>query len=838
MRAPVAVLALFAPLLAVAAECPVQARFMPDARELQRRAAERAVQQARPVVPPQVSVNRPLAPVQQVMSSAPVPDCPPARQPSVAQTFGISGITAASCLPEPTSTPEQRAHAKQWVERHNARQDRPLIRAVDAGDARLVAQLIAGGEDVRKTERDGSGTDIGLVERAVSRWRGPATVEIAHRLLEAGADPSLANSGITALGRIARGISTDGRAVATQPAGALEVAADLLAHGATVGSELDLAVARDDRALVALMLAKGRPAQKAKDRALILATAQPSKWEAAKALVESGADPNIVPARVGLCCNEPLLDSLMVRTEINRDFIKFLLAHGLKTDVTLRTGSTALMQVLHDVELMQAFIDRGAKLDTARKSDGNTVLHLAARSYEPPHGYGQGGFAPDRVSTPQQRAATVALLLKRGADPNARNAEGLTPLMIAAEDVVPTLLAAGATANPAAGRARYLSQASRDHGGSTARVGPVGWALVEGREALAVELARNRPLDADDCGAVYYAATGGAVQALTALLAAKARTDLRDAQGRTPLIAAAGAGHAATVKALLDLRTAQVDEVTRFDSPMPGAIAGATALMAAAEGGHVEVVKLLLARGAKADARDRIGRAALDYAEEAQEQRAEVVSALQAGGAAPRAASSRRYEAPAPPTAFQGAAARELMALLDPGGKTFSLSPQPAGSITLPGDDSSVESIPCEDVAAFRLYAHAGEQGSIVVGRCRASAARVGQLAPSGDRHLQSFAAMFDKQMDPAQMRKAGWYYAKSAAEGGATFHFYPTLLVGHGILAVHNGVRLAGQGPAIVVQLAGYPMCERGDLKSAPVCAATEDTLKRLATAIASRVP
>lgn len=100
-----------------------------------------------------------------------------------------------------------------------------------------------------------------------------------------------------------------------------------------------------------------------------------------------------------------------------------------------------------------------------------------------------------------------------------------------------------------------------------------------------------------------------------------ARLDVRDAEGLTPLIAAASAGQADAVKALL-AQGAGVD-ATAAD--------GRTALIAAAQSGKIEAVQALIAAGANLEWSSRGTGTALNVAENKGE--IEVVRLLLASGA-------------------------------------------------------------------------------------------------------------------------------------------------------------------------------------------------------------
>ena len=91
------------------------------------------------------------------------------------------------------------------------------------------------------------------------------------------------------------------------------------------------------------------------------------------------------------------------------------------------------------------------------------------------------------------------------------------------------------------------------------------------------------------------------------LLKHKANPEAHSKSGATPLIVAAGHFGPDDATFLAELIDAGADVNTADED-------GQTALMAAAERGHVAKVRLLLAHGAKADAKDKVGRTALRYA--------------------------------------------------------------------------------------------------------------------------------------------------------------------------------------------------------------------------------
>jgi ankyrin repeat protein len=189
-------------------------------------------------------------------------------------------------------------------------------------------------------------------------------------------------------------------------------------------------------------------------------------------------------------------------------------------------------------------------------------------------------------------AAGVNTVLARGADPNATNWLGFTPLMWAAmrgnQQIADTLLAHHAKL-----------EAASIYGT------PLTFALVGRQEALALHLldkgASIHAARIDGATVLMLAAANGYPKVIERLIVQKDDLNTKDNDGATALLHAARSGRAATVQALLKAGA----NVDAKDSH------GRTALMYAAANGHPQVVDLLLAKHAAVNAKDREGATAL-----------------------------------------------------------------------------------------------------------------------------------------------------------------------------------------------------------------------------------
>ncbi|XP_048486319.1 protein phosphatase 1 regulatory subunit 12A [Plutella xylostella] len=212
----------------------------------------------------------------------------------------------------------------------------------------------------------------------------------------------------------------------------------------------------------------------------------------------------------------------------------------------------------------------------------------------------------------QQARANCAdrVLMAAPALADARDADGLTPLHLAVVHgnvpLVQTLLAAGADVN-----ARDDEHHTVVHWATVCgEVGALRAVLAAGADAATPDQHGGYPLHyaAQMCGApaaTDHQSRGAALEVLRAVVKeGGARVEVRDADGRTPLLWAASAGSAAAVLALHHAG-ARPDDADRD---------GLTALHCAAARGHTEALETLVGLcGARVDVADSHGCTPLHY---------------------------------------------------------------------------------------------------------------------------------------------------------------------------------------------------------------------------------
>ena len=259
-------------------------------------------------------------------------------------------------------------------------------------------------------------------------------------------------------------------------------------------------------------------------------------------------------------------------------------------------GNTPLMAAAQraDLATMRTLLDRGAD-PNAHNLLGATPLMFAASA------------KPANHPSPKTAPAAIQLLLDRGAMVNTQSNNGRTALIDAAAqgnpESVRLLLAAGADAN------------ARTQFGDTALLEATARGYTDITVLLLQSGARTEDVNANGQTALMLA-IGQAPQysqqmspyepIALALLQRGANPNVRDRNGQTPLSLVATGDKTVLAYPLLEHKAdVNVTDPTAAD---------ATPLIIAARHGNVPLVKVLLRHNADVARRDRLGKTALRYA--------------------------------------------------------------------------------------------------------------------------------------------------------------------------------------------------------------------------------
>ena len=463
-----------------------------------------------------------------------------------------------------------------------------LMRATAEGHVEIVEMLLDEDDDLDDDENADR-----LLTFAVSNNH----VEIVELLLDAGVDQFIENNlNFTAL-------------IDAADTGGIQSISILIEAGAEVDAQPedrngDTALIRAVRAghadAVRLLLDEGADPnlQNAEGTtALIVAAGNTDEVGAqlVRMLLDAGADPNLRSAE-GLTALSAAIDYYEPRIPM----VELLLEAGADPNVGTGEATTPLMTAVRRglVRLVEILLGAGANPEY-RAYNGDTAIIEAVR-----------GFRNEFTAwnEPDERGAffreVILALLAAGADPNAKNEKGVTPMSIAITtgdlDFVNTLSGAGADPN------------AQDGEGFT----PLMRAMIS---SLNTEL---RQLLLDSVGNAENA-------------------DLQNNSGVTALMIAVDAGRHEVVRALLDIGA---DPDIQNEE-------GQTALMYAASKRDNESLTALLDAGADATLTDTEGKSALNYASPYDRKtRAALQEAMSRPRNRPTAPTAQADQATGPPT--------------------------------------------------------------------------------------------------------------------------------------------------------------------------------------------
>ncbi|CAN0393843.1 unnamed protein product, partial [Pylaiella littoralis] len=281
-----------------------------------------------------------------------------------------------------------------------------LDAAAEGGNKEVVSALLdAGGlENLNAVSGD---KKVTALHRAIVRGH----TAVAWELMVAGANVNL----LDARNRSALHYAVDGGHL--QLTGNLMIAgADLHAKDTDGDTPLHLAVTQDDDKFVCTLLRRGAKVDEANNKGQhpLHAAVARKRVTVVKALLKAGADPNARHGGRNMC-------SPLFLARDNLAMTQTLLNHGADVKSSDDFSYTALHWAVFDAKagVIDALVEAGANLETQSSS---VWLYDQKYSFE--------GLKPLHVAAFWHNVEAVVVLLRKGADINAKDAKGLTPLHV------------------------------------------------------------------------------------------------------------------------------------------------------------------------------------------------------------------------------------------------------------------------------------------------------------------------------------------------------------------------------------------------------------------------
>lgn len=294
---------------------------------------------------------------------------------------------------------------------------------------------------------------------------------------------------------------------------------------------------------------------------------------------------------------------------------------------------------LGHVDIVRALLEKGADVD-ARDADGDTALRLAEKyKYPDIVALLKNATRVNHSSAPRNTSRNMPAASASPAGSTSAPAPQPQPAVLAAADnhgLNKELLEAAEAGDTAEVKSLLKEGAGVNTKGSFGNTALMGAAVRGHTNTVRALLEKGADVDARGSTgrtALMEASSEGYTDTVRALLEKGANVNAKDTEGWTPLFWAAYSRRTDTVRALLE-EGANVNAKNKYDD---------TPLIQAAYGGDADTVGVLLDKGAEVDAKDKMGRTAL--IEAARQGHSDTVRALLEKGADVNAQDSDRNTA-------------------------------------------------------------------------------------------------------------------------------------------------------------------------------------------------